>query len=73
MQTLLMFFFKRYVNKKGNNKKFKVVKLIASLPAIKTFAQQSYYLSGLTHKGLIRYKEFIFILIVITLYADAIE
>ena len=48
MQPLLMFFFKRYVNKKGNTKKFKVVKLIASLPAIKTFAQQSYYLSGLT-------------------------
>jgi len=73
IQPLLKYLIKRYASKKQGEGKFKVEQLIASLPQLKSFAQQSYQLSSLTHKGFARYKEFVFILIVISLHADAIE
>lgn len=73
VQPLLKYLIRRYASKNKEQKKFRVEQLIASLPALKQFAQQAYHLSSLTHKGLARYREFVFILIVITLHSDAIE
>jgi hypothetical protein len=73
VQPVLKFLIKRYASKNKEQKKFHVEQLIASLPALKQFAQQAYHLSSQTHKGFARYREFVFILIVITLHSDAIE
>ncbi len=73
VQPILKFLIKRYARKNKEKKIFRVEELIASLPSLKKIAQQAYHLSSKSHKGFARYREFIFILIVITLHSDAIE
>lgn len=72
VQPVLKYLIRRYASKNKEQKKFRVEQLIASLPALKQIAQQAYRLSSQTHKGLSRYREFVFILIVITLHSDQI-
>ncbi len=72
VQPVIKFLIKRYAMKNKERKKFRVEELIASLPSLKKFAQHAYHLSSKSHKGLARYREFIFILIVITLHSDQI-
>ncbi len=73
VQPLIKSVIRRYASNKQKDNKYRTSQLIASLPALRTYAQQSYELASLTHKGLLRYREFIFILVVITLHSDEFE
>lgn len=73
IQPLARFLISRANKRNNRERNVKVVELIQTLASMKTLVRKAFQMSSQKHTGLVRYREFVFILIVITLYSDVTE
>ena len=73
VQPALKYFIVKFSKRNAHQSKYNIQQIIAALPLLKQLAQNAFRISSSKHKGFLRYSEFVFILIVLTLYADATE
>lgn len=73
IEPLARFLISRAIKRKNGDRNTKVIELIQSLSLMRNLVSKAYQMSSQKHKGLLRYREFVFILIVITLHSDVVE